>query len=191
MESSARGTRTVVEIRRVTADDWQRVRDLGLAALRDPDTAVAFLDTYETAASQPDELWRRRAAGSAAGAAASASGRSAAQLVAVVGDEWVGTVTVLVQEAGHTDHLGFPVPERRATLVGVYLRPAHRGSGITARLVDAAAAYAAEQGLTRLTLDVHQDNARAQAAYRRSGFVPTGREFTGPIGPELEMARPV
>ncbi len=187
MEASAQRTQAVAEIRRVTADDWQRVRDLRLAALRDPDTAVAFLDTYEHAASQPDEFWRRRAAG----AVGSAAGGDAAQLVAVVDGEWVGTVTVLVQDAGDTDHLGLPVPERRATLVGVYLRPTHRGSGITARLIDAAAAYAAEQGLTELTLDVHQDNARAQAAYRRSGFVPTGREFTGPIGPELEMARPV
>jgi GNAT superfamily N-acetyltransferase len=191
METSARDRRSVVEIRRVTADDWRRVRDLRLAALRDPDTAIAFLDTYERAAARPDEFWRQRAAGSAASAAGGARGGSAAQLVAVVDGEWVGTVTVLVQEAGDTDHLGLEVAERRATLVGVYLDAAHRGSGIIAQLIEAATAYTAEQGLAELTLDVHRDNARAQAAYRRSGFRPTGREFTGPIGPELEMARPV
>ena len=55
--------------------------------------------------------------------------------------------------------------------------------------MDAAAEWTARLGYSRLTLDVHAGNERAQAAYRRSGFVPTGVSFTGPIGPELEMVR--
>ena len=36
---------------------------------------------------------------------------------------------------------------------------------------------------------MHRDNLRAQGAYRRSGFEPTGETLTGPIGPEIVMAR--
>jgi RimJ/RimL family protein N-acetyltransferase len=46
-------------------------------------------------------------------------------------------------------------------------------------------------GLTRLSLDVHRENLRAQAAYRRAGFAPTGETFTSVIGPEIVMARPL
>ena len=49
----------------------------------------------------------------------------------------------------------------------------------------------AAQGLDRLHLDVHRDNHRAQGAYRRAGFAPTGETLTGPIGPEIVMARPL
>jgi hypothetical protein len=33
------------------------------------------------------------------------------------------------------------------------------------------------------------DNARAQGAYRRLGFLPNGVVFTGAIGQEIEMVR--
>ena len=42
----------------------------------------------------------------------------------------------------------------------------------------------------QLALGVHRDNARAQGAYRRAGFAPSGVTFTGSIGPEIEMVRP-
>lgn len=40
-----------------------------------------------------------------------------------------------------------------------------------------------------LTLDVHVDNARAEAAYARNGFARTGVETTEPIGDERELRR--
>jgi ribosomal protein S18 acetylase RimI-like enzyme len=50
-------------------------------------------------------------------------------------------------------------------------------------------------GLTReLVLEVHEDNARARAAYRRLGFAETGATRPYPLPPggaELEMARPL
>ena len=85
--------------------------------------------------------------------------------------------------------MGRFVDDRRADVVGVYVRPALRGTGAVDLLLAAAAEWVVAQGLDRVQLDVHRDNLRAQAAYRRSGFAPTGETLTGPIGPEIVMAR--
>ena len=74
-------------------------------------------------------------------------------------------------------------------VVGVWVRPDSRGSGAVDALLAAAGVWAGGLGLRRVQLDVHRDNLRAQGAYRRAGFEPTGETFTGPIGPELVMAR--
>ncbi len=169
-------------VRRILADEWERVRGLRIEAVSDPHASIAFLSTREQELEHDDAFWRERAAEAAAG-------DDAAQFVAAVADDWVGTATVLVRPAGVVDHTGRTVYISRADVVGVYVRAEHRGSGLIDALLDAAAAWAAERGQTRLSLDVHVDNARAQAAYRRAGFVPTGVTFTGPIGRELEMVR--
>ncbi len=171
-------------IRRVRADEWVLARDLRLDALRDADAGIAFLETYERASAQPDELYRDRTS-------RAAEGDDVAQLVAIDGDTWVGSVTVLVQRAGTLDYRGDPVERSRAVVVGVYVRPEHRGDGLIDRLLDAAARWSRERGFDALSLGVHQDNARAQGAYRRAGFAPSGVRFTGSIGPELEMVRPL
>ena len=46
-----------------------------------------------------------------------------------------------------------------------------------------------DEGVDELSLGVHQDNGRTQAAYRRAGFVPSGVTFSSTIGLELEMVR--
>ena len=61
--------------------------------------------------------------------------------------------------------------------MGVYVRPIKRGTEVVGAL-DAAADWATRQGLTTLALDVHVDNGRAQAAYRRARFVATGHVHT-------------
>ncbi|MHA7986554.1 GNAT family N-acetyltransferase [Rathayibacter sp. CAU 1779] len=174
-------------VRRIERGEWLQVRDLRLDALQDPDAAIAFLDTYEQAAAKPDDFWVMRTENSA-------RGDQAAQFVAVrdAGEDheaWVGTVTVLVRQAGTLDHLGRDVDAARADVVGVYVHPTHRGDGTIDRLFEAAAAWAAEIGARALTLDVHADNHRALGAYRRAGFAPTGETITGPIGAEIVMSR--
>lgn len=169
-------------VRRVRGEDWERVRDLRIAAVQDPDAAIAFLSTLEQELTHDAAYWRQRAARAAAG-------EEAAQFIAEVGGDWVGTATVLVRPTGAVDHTGRTVYVTRADVVGVFVRGDRRGGGVIDALLDAAADWTAALGLDRLTLDVHRDNARAQAAYRRSGFFPTGVTFTSTIGPELEMAR--
>jgi GNAT superfamily N-acetyltransferase len=77
-------------------------------------------------------------------------------------------------------------------LVMVYVTPQRRGRGVLAGLVDAAAAWSAEQGRSRLVLAVMADNARAIRAYDRLGFTATGITYPHPYLPiftEIEMAR--
>jgi GNAT superfamily N-acetyltransferase len=174
----------LVTVRRIRADEWELARDLRLDALRDEAAGIAFLETYERAVAEPDEFFQDRAARAAAG-------DDVLQLVAVDGDTWAGSVTVLVQRAGSVDYHGAPVERSRAVVVAVYVRPEHRGDGLIDRLLDSAAQWSRERGFDELRLGVHQDNVRAQGAYRRAGFVPSGVTFTGSIGPELEMVRPL
>ncbi|WP_456789819.1 GNAT family N-acetyltransferase, partial [Cellulomonas sp. P5_C5] len=169
-------------VRRVRVDEWETARALRLDALRDEAAGIAFLETYGDAAAAPDDFYRGRTAGAA-------DGDDVTQLVAVEGSAWVGSVTVLAQRAGTVDYHGRPVERSRATVVGVYVRDEHRGSGLIDRLLEAAAQWARDLGFDELTLGVHQDNARAQGAYRRAGFVPSGATFESSIGPELEMVR--
>jgi GNAT superfamily N-acetyltransferase len=172
-----------VVVRRVRLQEWREIRDLRIEAVSDPAAGQAFLNTREEEVARDDDFWRDRAAGAALG-------ESAAQFVAIDGDRWVASATVLLREPGTRDALGRDVTQRRADVVGVYVAQSHRGAGILGRLFDAAEEWAAKRGTEGLTLDVHRDNARAQAAYRKAGFSPTGATFTSTIGPELEMHRP-
>ncbi len=169
-------------VRRVRAGEGARVRELRLRAVSDPAASIAFLTTFEQELERDQAFWDERAAGGA-------DGDSAAMFVAESGDDWIGTCTVLVRRAGDLDHTGRRSTADRADVVGVYVDPAHRGSGAIDALLDAAARWCAARGFETLSLDVHVDNARAQAVYRRAGFVATGETFTGPIGDELAMSR--
>lgn len=168
-------------IRRVRSDEWERVRDLRFDAVRDPLAAIAFLNSYEAEAAQPDKFWQDRAA-------CAATGDAAAQFVAETDGEWIGSVTVIRTQVGDTDHHGRTATAARGSVVGVFVRAESRASGVVDALLEGAAAWARTLGDDFLTLDVHADNHRAQGAYRRAGFVDTGLRFTGSIGPELEMS---
>ncbi len=171
-----------VVVRRVEAHEWRLVRDLRLEALRDADAALAFLDTLDDALARDDEFWQQRTR-------AAASGDAAAQFVAIVDDVWVGAATGLAREPGSRDHLDRQVDAARVDIVGVYIAPDARSAGVIDLLLDAVAQWARDLGAPAIALDVHRDNLRAQAAYRRCGFTESGVRFTGPIGPELEMVR--
>lgn len=69
----------------------------------------------------------------------------------------------------------------------MYVRPAHRGGGAIDALFTAGVAWALDQRAQRIELDVHRDNTRAQAAYRRVGFVDTGERLRSVIGDEIKM----
>jgi ribosomal protein S18 acetylase RimI-like enzyme len=69
-----------------------------------------------------------------------------------------------------------------------------RGQGLLGELVARCADWARAQGQSELVLEVHEDNARARAAYRGLGFVETGATQPYPLDPtrlELEMVRPL
>ncbi|PPS67604.1 MULTISPECIES: GNAT family N-acetyltransferase [Streptomyces] len=156
-------------IRSVRADEWPAAKELRLAALRDPVAHLAFLETYEEAAARPDSFWQERTAGACEGA------DRTQQIIAEGPDgRWVGTLTVFVEEPGTTDWAGFPVERKQGHVVGVFVRPEERGSGLTEVLFDAALEWSWAQGLERVRLIVHEENGRAQRFYRRVGFLPSG-----------------
>jgi len=156
-------------IRSIRPEEWSAVKELRLAALQDPVAHLAFLETYEQAAAEPDSFWQGRAAGGSEGAA------GAQQIIAETQDGiWVGTVTVLVEEAGTEDWAGIPVERRQGHVVGVFVRPEYRGTGLTKALFDAGLEWAWGRGVERVRLLVHEENGRAGAFYRKMGFVPSG-----------------
>ncbi|MGW9078364.1 GNAT family N-acetyltransferase [Streptomyces kronopolitis] len=165
-------------IRPVKAAEWQRLRELRLAALADPIARVAFNETLEEATGRPDELWQRRAACSEQGAAPLTFIGEAAD------GQWGGMVVVLVE----TDE---EMPQTH--LVGVYVRPEHRGTGLARELFRAALAWSwqlTEPVVERVRLWVHEENGHAEAFYRALGFVETGRTEADPKDPaarEREM----
>ena len=139
-------------IRAVRADEWPAAKELRLAALRDPVAYLAFLETYEEGVARPDSFWKERTAGAADGA------DSAQQIIAEGPDgRWVGMLTVLVEEPGTTDWAGFPVERKQGHVVGVFVLPEERGSGLTDVLFDAALEWSWAHG------------ARAGAAHRARG----------------------
>ena len=165
-------------VRPIRADEWPAAKELRLAALRDPVAHLAFLETYEAAVAPAGRFWRERAAGAAEGV------RERQQIVAVAPDgRWVGSVVVLVEEAGAQGALGDVSDVRQGHLVAVYVRPEVRGRGLTERLFAYALEWAWEvAGVERVRLFVDERNGRAEAFYRKFGFVPTGAECSGAGG---------
>ncbi|MEW1699933.1 GNAT family N-acetyltransferase [Streptomyces sp. NPDC093249] len=167
-----------LSIRVIRADDWEQSREIRLAALRDPIAHLAFLDTYEAAVERPDEFWRDRAEG----ASETGDGKTR-QFVAEAPDgRWLGTVTVLVERPADEMRFGEPAKVGQTHLVGVYVRPEARGTGVIEALFRTAVewSWALAEPVERVRLYVHEDNARAAAFYRRFGFVPTGDRVAVP-----------
>ena len=141
--------------------DWRDWKPLRLEALAD--TPIGFGELHADAQLLTDDEWEARWA------------RPGLRLLAYDADDAV------VGMAG-----GFRTEQDVPVLFGVYVRPAARGRGVLAALVDVVAQWCAPDALT---LEVHVDNARARAAYARLGFAETGRRRPEGIdgGDLLEM----
>jgi GNAT superfamily N-acetyltransferase len=157
-----------VRAERLTPDDWRVWRDLRLEGLQD--TPIGFLETYDEARVRADDEWRARIA---------SPPRPAVHVCVYDGEVPVGIA------GGFQDDAEGPV------LFGVYVTPRARGDGVLAALVEAVAGWAAPD---LLTLEVHEDNARAHRAYAKLGFVETGRRRPHPLDGrdlvQMQMRRP-
>jgi len=155
-------------IRRANADEWERVRALRLAALRDaPD---AFGSTFEREAEETEERWRGWVTGWD-------GAERQALFVAEDGDAWRGLA------------LGVRWRERpdAAHLYAMWVAPDARRTGVGRALVEAVCAWAAEEGASTVHLCVTDSNEGAAAMYERCGFVPTGERTPLREGSELEV----
>ncbi|WP_404819408.1 GNAT family N-acetyltransferase [Streptomyces marincola] len=150
----------VYTIRQTRREDWQLLRDLRLAALKDPVAPVAFFEPYDEALALTRGDWERRASGRAR--------------VTFIGETesgvWGGMVGAFVRD----DHVW---------VVGVYMRPEHRGTGLAGALMRAAIDWA---GGRETRLRVHENNARAARFYASLGFRPTGGAEIDPRDPALK-----
>jgi ribosomal protein S18 acetylase RimI-like enzyme len=160
-------------VRRTRREDWAAYRALRLEMLAD--TPIAYAELLDSAKAHPREYWMDRIARRVAST-------SSAEWVVEHDGRLVGTLGCVDDEEG------------RAQIVAVYLAPRYRGLGLLDRLLAAAMDWARDRGLETLTLVVAQENERAVAAYRRRGFVATGRVHPHPLYPEIteeEMTRPL
>ncbi|MGZ4597242.1 MAG: GNAT family N-acetyltransferase [Actinomycetes bacterium] len=151
-----------VVVRRIEPADWVSFRAVRIAALAD--APYAFITTVSQAERYPEQLWRDRIAGNP-------------HFLAEVDGASVGMAVVVAREEA---------PE----LVGVWVHPDARGSGVIEALIDASVSAARDEGSEELRLWVVEGNERAERAYARYGFSRTGETLAVPGRPdetEVEM----
>ena len=151
-------------LHRVVPDDWQRLRAVRLAALAE--SPEMFGSTWEREQGFDEAEWRRRAA------------RPATFLASRAG------VDVAMAGAYETDGSWY--------VMGMWIAPAARGSGLVDALLGACEAVARDAGATTISLGVMEDNPRGQRAYARLGYEPTGvREHVRDGRDELWLSKPL
>ncbi|WP_144760851.1 bifunctional GNAT family N-acetyltransferase/class I SAM-dependent methyltransferase [Curtobacterium sp. 9128] len=134
-----------IELRALTADDWQVWRPVRLAALTD--APQAFGSRLDEWADAPEDRWRARL-----------SIPGALDLVATEGDRAVGMAS------------GTPGDDDRVELISMWVDPAARGHGVADRLIEEIVRWAAGTDAAELELSVMPDNAPARRTYERHGF---------------------
>jgi len=139
-------------VRRLDATYADSYRQLRLQALRDCPTA--FGSSWEEESAQPLAWFAGRL-------------ESALMLGGWRGEQLCGTAGFLVHDGIKTRHKG--------TIVGVYVHPDARGSGMGQALIRGLVAQATGK-LDTLLLTVQASNTAAQALYRKLGFEAYGRE---------------
>lgn len=141
-----------MEVRRVTGDEWQALRDIRLRALADsPD---AFGSTYAEASARPERWWREWAANSA-------ESDTQAMVLAWDGAEAVGIAGVFADVG--VWHV-----------ISMWVEPRVRGQGVGRSLLDAVVVWARVRGGDTIRLSVTDGNDAARALYERYGFLDTG-----------------
>jgi GNAT superfamily N-acetyltransferase len=133
-------------IRRVEPDDWELLRDVRLRALRE--APGAFLSTHTQESAFPVSTWQERA-----------SQANGASFVALHDGTAEGLATGI-----------FAADPETVVLVGMWVAPALRGTGVARDLVASVVEWARARGSERVILSVEGDNERAARLYERCGF---------------------
>jgi GNAT superfamily N-acetyltransferase len=144
-----------LEVKQLTADDWQIDRELRLAALADAPFAFASNLADEERISA--DAWRERLA-------------NRVKFHARLDGVDVGAIGVFLNKNGTT-----------AELVAMWVHPIARGQGAGDALVQAVLSWARDAGATEVHLWLASGNVAAERLYARNGFVPSDEEQ--PIDP--------
>lgn len=143
-----------IAVRRAVPEEWEALKEVRLAALRDsPD---AFGSTYEREARADESTWRGW----------------------ITGEGWDGAVTTFVaEEEGRL--FGMATAHRpddeQATvwMFAMWVRSESRGRGIGRALVEAVVDHARSLGAEVVMLRVTEGNAAATGLYASCGFIGT------------------
>jgi len=71
--------------------------------------------------------------------------------------------------------VSFRAANSLARLYSLGVTPLAEGAGVAAILLDAAEAVARRRGCSEIRLEVHENNPRAIACYRKAGYIEFGR----------------
>jgi GNAT superfamily N-acetyltransferase len=154
----------MVAVREVRPDEWETLREIRLAALRE--ASYAFGSTYGREAAFTEQNWRDRL-----------TSRSVTFFAGTeTGPEPVGLAGVF-EEDGTAD------------LVSMWVRPSARGQHVGETLVAASVDWARVHGHGTLYLWVTDSNTAARKLYARCGFTPTGESQPLPSDPSLPEIR--
>ena len=152
----------MVEVRRTTAEQWRALKQLRLSALAD--SPAAFGSTLAREVALDDAEWQRRARGGSW--LAWANGRP------------VGMVALVPDDGSDGQQV-----------VGMWVAPSSRRTGVGAALVEAACALASELGAGQVCLWVADGNEGARRAYEAYGFTATGERQPLPSDPSVGEER--
>lgn len=158
----------MVLVREVTADDWELMRDVRLAALAE--APYAFGSTYAREVAFGEAQWRGRINDRA--------------VTFFAYDE--------LDDATPAGLAGVYVEDSTPDLVSMWVRPGFRGRGVGEALIEATASWAKARSFAALFLWVTESNTPARGLYARSGFTPTGERQplpSDPSLPEIRMSR--
>lgn len=165
---------SALEVRRIRADEWAKLRDVRLRALAEAPTA--FASRLEDEAARTESAWAERAARGAAGdRSATFVAEDAGGFVALAG--------------GYVDD-----EDAGVHLVAMWVDPAWRGRRIGRALTEAVIEWARSRGEREVHLWVTETNAAAIRLYEACGFRWTGRAERLPSAPSLLarfMSRPL
>ena len=159
----------MVVVRAVIPDDWQTLRDVRLAALRE--APYAFGSTYAREAPFTEEQWRGR-----------------------INDRSVTYFAYLPDNPEPAGLAGVYVEDDVADVVSMWVRPSARGRGAGEALIEATAEWAKARDHACLQLWVTESNTPARKLYDRCGFELTGERQplpSDPTLPEVRMRRPL
>jgi ribosomal protein S18 acetylase RimI-like enzyme len=158
-------TTSSMSIERLGPQEWERLRTVRLRALKDAPNA--FATTLREADAWSADVWRQQAANIVA-------------LVAFI-------AKLDGQDAGIVRGTPDTNDPSAAFLISMWVAPTARGKGVGDALIDALVGWGRGTGVTRIFLDVGDDNGPAIALYERHGFVATGE--TGCLPPPREHIR--
>jgi len=164
----------MVVIRKIRANDGQRLRTIRLQAIAD--TPSAFGSTLDETLARTDEYWDARVT-------QAAIGEESVLFVAENSEGWVGLVGGYLEDFAATASV---------ELISMWVAPACRGQGLGRRLVEQIVVWAREhRGARHVSLWVTENNAAAIALYERCGFRSTGETQPLPSSPDLLEQRMV